>query len=644
MVACVPGWEGSGGPIDLVAGLPGTLVGTGSTYLDGPIGHELSFNAASSYVSFGDQTKFATPLNGSVTFAAMHTPTSTTQTALWGYAGSASAARCPFTMVYSLGGNSTYSFWNDNNADAVIAAAASPINNRYFVVGRRIGDHASPTMSIYVDGRLSATANPALSATWDAADSGYIQAINRLGAFAGYMGTGSISNIMVWDRALSDIELSALFSDPYGPIRQQRSEFVFLFGPIGPPPSTERVSPSSISVQTNLSGAVAAIQDDPDSPDASWLTATSVTSATELRAGFVSPVGTLSGSQNFRLRIRKTAGSANPTVTAQLYQAGTLRKTLQSGVAITSTTGVVLQGDWLPSDLVATTGSDVEIRIVSVPGASTANGATPAYAATGQAGAVANATITATIAPAKPSTVNAGDLLILHVLARNSNNNGAGPASITGWTSFSGNPYGGTNNARTSLYWRIAGAGEASQTVSFACTGGTTSDLAMARIYRFTAANGFDPTNPVEAITSRSGTATPMLAPATITPVSTNRRAVCCGSIATNSATVGNMTGETGGDWTQATNANSATGGTGTLNLQTSDQSAGGAISGGSIAVTTGNWVTIGFMLVPAIVAGANENTVEVGAVEWNASYLAPEIIDYFPPYPFPQLSTHMAL
>ena len=36
--------------------------------------------------------------------------------------------------------------------------------------------------------------------------------------------------------------------------------------------ATERQSPDALLVQTNLSGAVAAIQDDPDSPDANWLT------------------------------------------------------------------------------------------------------------------------------------------------------------------------------------------------------------------------------------------------------------------------------------------------------------------------------------------------------------------------------------
>jgi hypothetical protein len=36
---------------------------------------------------------------------------------------------------------------------------------------------------------------------------------------------------------------------------------------------TESLSPDALLVQTNLSGTVSNIQDDPDSPDANWLTA-----------------------------------------------------------------------------------------------------------------------------------------------------------------------------------------------------------------------------------------------------------------------------------------------------------------------------------------------------------------------------------
>jgi hypothetical protein len=41
--------------------------------------------------------------------------------------------------------------------------------------------------------------------------------------------------------------------------------------PPGPPPISERFAPDAILAQTGLTGAVGAVQDDPDSPDGSWL-------------------------------------------------------------------------------------------------------------------------------------------------------------------------------------------------------------------------------------------------------------------------------------------------------------------------------------------------------------------------------------
>ena len=251
----------------------------------------------------------------------------------------------------------------------------------------------------------------------------------------------------------------------------------------------------------------------------------------------------------------------------------------------------------------------------------------PAYSGTGQAAHAETATITTAITPAKPSTCNAGDLLLIHVLARNTNNDGAGPASITNFTAFPGNTYGGANAARQAGYWRIAGAGEASQTVSVTCTGGTTANLAMARIYRFTAANGFAAT-PVESFATNAGTNTTVLAPVTGgTPGGTNRLGVCFIGLASSDATIGNMTGETAGDWTDSTvTAATTTGGDGTLSFQTADASAGTAISGGSIAYTSttlANWTTVSFYLVPADGAPTATNTVEIGAIEWNVSYTA---------------------
>lgn len=383
----------------------------------------------------------------------------------------------------------------------------------------------------------------------------------------------------------------------------------------------QTLAPDAIAASTNLTGAVTAIDEDPDSPDANWLTATSATAVTDVRVTFPTPTGNPIGAQDFKAWLRKTTGAPTPTVDVMLYQGGASVATLLNDTGITSTSGQLVQGNWNASQLTGTLdGSDVECRIVSVTGKTP--GAMPAYDGTGQAAAVVTATITTAITPAKPSTVNSGDLLILQVLARNDEGNGAGPASIANWTAFAGNPYGSSGiQGRQSLYWRIAGAGEASQTVSVTCTGSTTADLAMARIYRFTAANGFSAT-PIEGITTNEAASTSLSAPVTgATPGGTNRRAVCFGAIPTSDATIGNMTGETAGDWTEAVTGNSTTGGDGTLNVQTADASAGTAISGGAITytVSTGNeWTTVACYLVPS---ESNTNTVEIGAIEWNAQY-----------------------
>lgn len=393
--------------------------------------------------------------------------------------------------------------------------------------------------------------------------------------------------------------------------------------------ASEAIPPDSIAASTNLSGAVTDIDEDPDSPDANWLTASTATSATDLRVTFESPSGTPTGSQNFRLQLRKTTGSTTPTVDVMLYQGGSSVATLLDNTAITSTTGQVVQANWTASQLSGTVdGTDVECRVVSVVGATPIYGAAPVYDATGLDTITATATITSAISPNIPTTCNAGDLLILHVLARNDEADGVPPATITGWTPFPGNPYGGAgNNAKQGLYWRIATAGQAGAAVSVTCSGSTTADLAAAIIYRFTATNGFD-TTPIEAISTNSGTASPLAAPATITPTGNHRLLVCAGAIASSDAAIGNMTGESGdadADWTQAANLNTTTGGDGTFNLQTSPCADGGAISGGSVAFdisTNADWNTVGFAIVPAVTGSTSVNTVEIGAIEWNCTYI----------------------
>ena len=197
--------------------------------------------------------------------------------------------------------------------------------------------------------------------------------------------------------------------------------------------------------------------------------------------------------------------------------------------------------------------------------------------------------------------------------------------TVSGWTKFTV-PSGASHVVVRTLFWRIAGAGEGGQTVSVTGTGGTTNDLAMAVIARFTATDGFDPVNPIET--------TPLLISGTASPLATdgfhtkfiNRLAVCVGTIGSSDASIGNMTGETGGDWIDRATVNTTTGSDGTINIQTSDQSNGAAIVGGSIAFTptvSSVWLSDTFCLVPKTIS---VNTIEIGAIEWDQWYISPTV------------------
>ena len=139
--------------------------------------------------------------------------------------------------------------------------------------------------------------------------------------------------------------------------------------------ATERQSPDVLIVQTNLSGTVSAIQDDPDGPDGSWLTAL-VNVATTVRVSFPTPTSdptTGAGVQEFRILFRKTAtnnGKTDDTYTIHLYENGVQKQaTIASGGNV-PTTGVVVSATWDASNLATSDGSLVELYVTTTPEAS----------------------------------------------------------------------------------------------------------------------------------------------------------------------------------------------------------------------------------------------------------------------------------
>jgi len=134
--------------------------------------------------------------------------------------------------------------------------------------------------------------------------------------------------------------------------------------------ATESLSPDALLQQDNLTGAITDIDEDPDSPDDSWLTTTG--SGSTLRVSYPTPTGNPTqgaGLQEFRLWLRKdAAGGGTPSCNLEVYENGSLHQTISTGNSITSTTGQILAGNWDASGLTNSDGSGVELRLVSTKG------------------------------------------------------------------------------------------------------------------------------------------------------------------------------------------------------------------------------------------------------------------------------------
>ena len=148
----------------------------------------------------------------------------------------------------------------------------------------------------------------------------------------------------------------------------------------------ERLAPDVLLQQTNLSGAVTDIDDDPDAPDAAWLTAPGSNSNTAARTSFPSPSGNLitgAGLQEFRVQVRKTNHSTDPSAVVELWEAGALVATVIGSTAISSTIGQILAGAFDASLLADISGAGVECLV-----AGTVGGGAPANRASVEVGAV----------------------------------------------------------------------------------------------------------------------------------------------------------------------------------------------------------------------------------------------------------------
>ena len=131
--------------------------------------------------------------------------------------------------------------------------------------------------------------------------------------------------------------------------------------------TTARYSPDAILVQTNLTGAVTAIQDDPDAPDATWLTTTSGGNAL-LRVSFPTPANNVQGTQEFKALVRLATGGSNAaTAILRLAESGT---TVTSGTETTlaASGNTLLSLSWSSASLATRNGVNVELIVEQLTG------------------------------------------------------------------------------------------------------------------------------------------------------------------------------------------------------------------------------------------------------------------------------------
>ena len=150
--------------------------------------------------------------------------------------------------------------------------------------------------------------------------------------------------------------------------------------------ATERQAPDAILAQTNLTGVVGDIQDDPDSPDANWLTASGNNVNTDVRTSFATPTGSPTVGadlQEFRAQVRQfdEGQGGTPTSRCELWENGSLVRA-GSNTSVPDG-GIVLSFPWDASELATADGSLVEVKVVG-----TKSGGSPGNRNTVEVGAV----------------------------------------------------------------------------------------------------------------------------------------------------------------------------------------------------------------------------------------------------------------
>lgn len=254
--------------------------------------------------------------------------------------------------------------------------------------------------------------------------------------------------------------------------------------------------------------------------------------------------------------------------------------------------------------------------------------ALPQYVGAGTGVAITTGTSTVS-----KTTCTAGNLIIVHYLCRGATDD-VSRSNVVNITNLATTP---ANSLNPIAVNRDVGGGGASKhgfyagrvTANGTCSadftvGGSGNDI-FVRMYEFSGEvqgntdDGiglFD--NEGAQVQSDAGTGT-SLPDRAVTTAGPDRLCVSLVAVAANQA-LGSFTGETGGDWTEIADGEfaSATGATGTIQVQTAALASAGTIDGGSMTITSGDWGVISFGIIASGQgAGAGGNIAFLSGVGW---------------------------
>lgn len=219
------------------------------------------------------------------------------------------------------------------------------------------------------------------------------------------------------------------------------------------------------------------------------------------------------------------------------------------------------------------------------------------------AGTAVSSTVAAGFNVGCPASVTSDNLLVFHItIIDNDSGVGSLPTMSTpsGWT-LVGGPYSFDANSigNNYVFYKVANGTEGGTNVSTGAIANFSNAVrrALARIYQFT---GNATSSPIEGANVSNDASGTTVSDASVTTLGENR--LCVQFVArANDGTMGNFTGETGGNWVEATAESTTTDGNDAgIQLQTATLTAAGTINGGSFtAGDTAEACVIGFAIKP---------------------------------------------